>query len=170
MLARSHTDASLPERRPRKLSILNRVRASFRWVHALDLASKRQYRNALDVLVSIERLFSDDGARHIEFETEVALLKASMLVHLKQYNEALASISKINKTLTDRAVRNSEYFLGYLSELFRFVISREQLVTPLGVRDLVNVRLEDIDLHMVPKRLKMNFPLPSHPEWHRFAP
>lgn len=169
MLARPQT-AAPRERRPRKLSILNRVRASFRWVKALDLASKRQYRNSLDVLHSIERLFSSDGARHVEFETEVAMLKASMHVHLGRYNEALASISKINKTLTDHAVPNSEYLLGYLSELFRFVISREQLVTPLGVRDLANVRLEDIDLHIVPKRVKMNFPLPSHPEWHRFAP
>ena len=168
-MPKQQTDAS-PESRPRKLSVLNRVRASFRWVKALDLASKRQYRNALDVLVSIERFLSSEAARHVEFETEVALLKASMLAHLERYNEALASISKINKTLTDRAVPNSEYLLGYLSELFRLIISREQLVTPLGVRDLVNVRLENIDLHLIPKHVKMNFPLPSHPEWHRFAP
>jgi len=144
---------------------LKRIRASRRWVKALDLASTRRYREALGQLESIEQLNLDKkGSRYIEFHTQVAMLKASMLAHLKRYPEALKIVATVDKTLLNQAVPNSDYLRGYLSELARFTISSGQMLIPGDLLDLVNLRVEDVDL-AVPSHMKKTFPLPTHPKW-----
>ena len=145
--------------------VLKRIRATYRWVKALDLASKRQYREALGQLESIEQLNLDnDGSRYIEFHTQVAMLKASMLAHLDRYPDALKIISRVDKTLLDQAVPNSDYLRAYLSELARFTISNGQILIPRDLVGLINFRVADVDL-TVPTHIKKKFPLPAHPNW-----
>ena len=144
----------------------NRIGASKKWVQALDLASRRQFEQALGLVEAIETL-SPRGSnpRPTKFSVDVDVLKACLLSNLNRHEDALKLIVHLNSVFEGKTSMEKEYLEGYLSELAHFVIHRSGLSAPRELEALLQKDLNSIDLERVPQHLKSKFPLPAHPRW-----
>ena len=133
------------------------VNAGLKWNRAYNFASSQKYAESLAEIKSIERLVPVLPCRF-------QLLKAVMLQRLGQYEAALDSYGRaIELAQTDKGYSASarSYLVCFAS------VHGLHIAQHLGRESEYEFEVDyaSVSLGNVPKHLKMEFPLRSHPQW-----
>jgi hypothetical protein len=146
---------------------INRLRASRRWIRALDLAAKERFEAALAEVHSIENLALHQTHGTTEFDIHLQLLKAWLLIEVKKPRDAIPIIVRLDQLFGSGAQSPlREYLRGYISLLAQHVV--HAVPADAGkpeLSSLLKFDVTQINLDRVPKHIKQKFPLPTHPNW-----
>jgi len=138
---------------------------------AYQAAAYTRYEEALDCLQAAETLgLSKYYKPWTKMSAQAYLLKASVLIHLNRYEEALRMLVVLQEFFLSQQNQTTE--LKYL-ECFAGVLAREPLrsqelkYSKLAMRgfEVFKTPYDAVNLSAVPTHLKRKFPLRSHPAW-----
>jgi len=137
------------------IRFLDRLRASICWVASLKLASKERYEEALQKLMTVDRIVPN--------KIEVTLLKGFLYFATDKDESALLNLSSAWKMI-DRSTQYSSEEKQYLQCYASFY--GEKLADASAIEKYpFEVDYTIVQLDKVRKSLKDNFPLRDHPHW-----
>jgi hypothetical protein len=139
--------------------LFKRVQTSWRWVRALDLASKGKFEAALGYAMLVEA--DAKNMKHTgvnRYGVYAGLLRGFLLFSLSRFQEADRVLSDVQGRLRDLS-NDANDEIRYL-RCYAAVLLRHSVGQPTSDANVANIPdCEGIDITKVPVHVKKNFPL-----------
>ena len=132
------------------MNFFKKIIASARWVHAIDLAAKHDYKRAHEVLVRINPQYSGSA--------EYFLLKGVLEVLLEDYLSSVADLKKAKKLAANSSVYNEDekrYLLVFANNL----LPPSKRNDDLSFEEERILRTVSFDIARVSMHLRKKFPM-----------